>query len=74
MTDEQIVERIELSIPAASPEEALARRPYERLIVRLRSLGDSGDGGEEDDGLAPGWENRVVDRWIREFGVKWNRG
>lgn len=53
--DPDLIERIEAGEPPRSPEEAHARVPYERLMQRMRDLGD----------IDPptGWEDRAVARW-----------
>ncbi len=59
--DEDVVDRIEREVPVESEADALARRPYERLIARIRRLAD-----EDDGGMADGWEDRAFGRWLRE--------
>ncbi len=51
---------MELGEPPRSAEEAAARELYERLIARIRDLADI-----EPD---PGWEERMMERWRREYG------
>ena len=55
MNDDDLVYRLELGLPPQSPEEALAREPYERLIARIGDL-------ELIEPL-PGWEDRAVARF-----------
>jgi hypothetical protein len=50
-----LIERLEAGDPPRSPEEAQARKPYERLFERLQDL----------DEISPpaGWEDRAAARW-----------
>lgn len=52
--EQRMIERLDAGEPAASPEEAQARAPYERVIERLR--------GAEDIEPPAGWEERLVAR------------
>jgi hypothetical protein len=56
MTDDDILLRMDQGIPAASPEEAERRAPYERLIARIRDM--------PDDPLPSGWEKRAALRLL----------
>lgn len=53
--EQQAIDRLDDGEPAASPEEARLRAPYEQLIDRLHRL-------EEAEPPA-GWEDRAVKRW-----------
>jgi len=53
VTDDEIIERWDAGIPAATPAEAEARRPYERLAALIRDL--------EDIPPLPGWEERAME-------------
>ena len=60
--DAEIVERMELDLPAESEGELETRAIYLRLISRIRDL--------ELDEPDPGWEDRAVERWRREAGAR----
>lgn len=53
--DPGVIERLDAGEPPASPEEAQARAPYERLFDRIRGL--------DDPGPPAGWEDRAMARW-----------
>lgn len=40
MTNDEILDRMDLGIPPASPEEVAARRPYEELFAMIREYRD----------------------------------
>lgn len=54
--ERQAIERLDAGQPPASPEEAAARAPYERLVNRLREV-------DEECEPPAGWEARAVARW-----------
>ena len=55
--DDALLLRLLSGEVAASQEEAEARRPYERLLARIRTLPDIEP--------RPGWEDRTMERWRR---------
>jgi hypothetical protein len=56
MDEDDVIERLDDGVPPSSPEEALARAPYERLFERIRDL--------EDIEPPAGWKERAVARWL----------
>jgi hypothetical protein len=58
--EDGMLERLDEGRPPSSPEEAIARASYERLIERIRTLGD----------LMPpaGWQDRALARWRADHG------
>lgn len=55
--DSALIDRIDDGVDPASAEEAAARAPYERLIERVRHLGDE---------PPPGWRDQLTARRNRE--------
>jgi hypothetical protein len=53
--DLDVIERLDAGEPPRSAEEAQARAPYEKLLVRVRDL--------DDVDPPPGWEDRAASRW-----------
>lgn len=53
--DDELLDRIDQGVPPATPEEAAARAPYERLLARVRALPPVAP--------LPGWEERAAQRW-----------
>ncbi len=57
----ELIDRLDAGVEPASPEEAASREPYQRLIGRIRQLGDEPPAG---------WKERLYARRSRE---RWRR-
>lgn len=60
-----MLDRLDAGLPPASPEEAAARAPYERLLARVRALPQAAP--------TPGWEERAAQRWRFVHGARRRR-